>query len=403
MIEKEGDGKAVVAFLGPEASYTHQATLSAFPPSSHYTLTPFLTIAAVFSAVQSGAALRGVVPFENSSNGSVVATLDLFADIPNTCPDILVCGEAYVRVSHCLLGHAQQRKLAVNGSAKSSDAAPDISGIRTLYSHPQAWGQCTAFLAARFPDTERIDVSSTSRAAQLVAQDASGASAAVSNAAAAALFNLDVLARGIQDRQDNCTRFLVLRKRDADSDADSATQADGGGHGTVDMATEQKNQPKEPAHLKSLISFTLAQDHDHDHNADNPGALAHALAVFARHGLNLSSINTRPSGVENWNYVFFVECTGMSRGKKVGKEEEKMIEKEEKNIEDEEKKIEEEEKKIEEEEEQEEEDEKKRGGRRSAEPAAVSAALAELRGVCRGCMWLGSWRGGNMTGSAPIR
>ena len=258
--------------------------------------------------MQSQTASTGVVPFENSSNGSVVFTLDLFADRQSSHPDVVVCGEVYVPVRHCLLG----RKT-------SPSANDDVSHVTKLYSHPQAWGQCVAFLHAALPDAERFDVSSTSRAAQIVAEDASGASAAVSSAVAAGVFGLDVLREGINDSMGNATRFLVLRR--------------GRGEGEI-VPEGGEGEDGDGCEFKTLLLFTLPAA-----ETTRPGSLADALSVLSAHGLSLTSINTRPSGVANWDYVFFVEIRGRRDG----------------------------------------------GG-------AVDRALEGLKGVCGSVRWLGSWR-----------
>ncbi|KAF1971832.1 PDT-domain-containing protein [Bimuria novae-zelandiae CBS 107.79] len=352
--------KPVVSFLGPKASYTHQATLGAFNEQD-FTLNPVITIEDVFASVQKGTAYRGVVPFENSSNGSVVFTLDLFADLQQKYPDIIVCGESYIAVQHCLLGHHSDRDtqppLSLSGTSSgpgviespmSSGAVTpttkepvpqkptarpvgDLSRIKKLYSHPQAWGQCKVFLNTYLKSVEKQDVSSTSRAAQLVAEDDSGESAAVSSIIAARILGLDLLAKGIEDRGDNTTRFFVLKKAPSSSTSASATVEP-----TSSTAAASKGKADEQAGTgdwKTLVSFTV------DHA--NPGSLAQSLAVFAKYGLNLTSINTRPSGVENWNYIFFVEL----KGKK-------------------------------------EED---------TEDGPVNQALKDLDSVCRAWRWLGSW------------
>jgi prephenate dehydratase len=276
--------------------------------------------------VQNSSAYRGVVPFENSSNGSVVFTLDLFADLQKKYPDILVCGEAYVAVKHCLLGYAPSSSNPTDQDPKMKDKGgqegvplQDISKLKTLYSHPQAWGQCKNFLSTYLKHVERRDVSSTSKAAEIASQDKAGESAALSSIIAADMFGLDVLANSINDRVGNTTRFLVIRHRSTPalsslsiSSPESAGQAD----------------------YKSLTTFTV------DHA--NPGALAHCLSVFETYRLNLTSINTRPSGVQNWNYIFFVEFKGR---------------KDDDN-----------------------------------EECAVNRALEELEKVCSGYRWLGSWQ-----------
>ncbi|KAF1947118.1 PDT-domain-containing protein [Clathrospora elynae] len=316
--------RSVVAFLGPEGSYTHQATLDAFK-SSRFTIAPQTTIEDVFGAVQSGEAYRGVVPFENSSNGSVVFTLDLFADVQGKYPGIIVCGESYVAVKHCLLGYAPSSSTSQEAQAQDPEtpvATPlyDISKIKTLYSHPQAWGQCKEFLGTYLKHAERRDVSSTSKAAEIAAQDKTGESAALSSVIAADMFGLDVLAKTINDKVENTTRFLVLRR--ASSEAPST------------LNQQESGQEDVQGHdWKSLVTFTV------DHA--NPGALAQCLTVFSNHGLNLTAINTRPSGVQNWNYIFFVEFKGRKDADK--------------------------------------------------DDCAVNKALGELEKLCRGYRWLGSW------------
>jgi prephenate dehydratase len=152
--------------------------------------------------------------------------------------------------------------------------------ITTLYTHPQAWTQCTAFLS-RLGHAERIDTSSTSKAAEIVAADASGKSAAISSKEAAELYGLDVLEEGIESVRGNVTRFLVLYKDD--------------GVGLGERAREGEV-------AKTLVCFTVKHD--------DPGALARALGVFGKHGVNLTSINARPSLERPWHYLFFVEFMG---------------------------------------------------------------------------------------------
>ncbi|OBT98967.1 prephenate dehydratase [Pseudogymnoascus verrucosus] len=288
--------KEKVAFLGPVSSYSHQATLGCFPEAD-YELVPVVTIRDIFEAVQSGTASRGVVPFENSTNGSVVFTLDLFADRELSYPDISVCGEIYQDVHHCLLGHkSSSLPQDTDGSSTPTPAVPkplkprtkplsSLDKIQRIYSHPQAFGQCELFLGAYLKGIERIDVTSTSKAAELVKADTTGTSAAIASEAASVAHKLDVLARNIEDTVDNTTRFFVLRKgleNDKVDDAGLFTQAG--------------------AHEKSLVSFTV------DHKS--PGALADALDSFKKYQLNLTSINSRPSKIRPFQYIFFVEFEG---------------------------------------------------------------------------------------------
>lgn len=228
-----------------------------------------------------------MVPFENSSNGSVIFTLDLFADAAGKYPDILVQDEIYLPVHHCLVAHARydstrhfpslaKRHLGDSGSgtATPTQAQPspqlprvkpsrDLSRIQKLYSHPQAWGQCKIFLSAYLKGIERQDVSSTSRAAELVANDESGMSAAISSRIAGELNGLHLLAEGVEDVEGNSTRFFVIGRRDVDGS--------GGGE------TDGKNEEQARTKYKTLVSFTVRHT--------EPGALADCLAVFKRWAL----------------------------------------------------------------------------------------------------------------------
>ncbi|KAI0115951.1 Prephenate dehydratase-domain-containing protein [Nemania sp. FL0031] len=330
--------KPVVCFLGPVSSYTHQATMQRFP-SEQFDLMPVTTIKDIFDTTQSGAATYGVVPFENSTNGSVVFTLDHFADRANVYKDLNVCQEIYLDVHHCLLGHiapssssplettTAKKEESSTGTGEGQRARPlhPISHVRRVYSHPQAFGQCTAFLGSWLRGIETVDVSSTSRAAELALADASGESAAISSAAAAALLGLDVLARNIEDRADNTTRFFVLRRGVAGgpsspSSTSTLTPTPTSSSSTINTAAKPKIEGREgqgdgkeeggdedDAHLlastKSLLSFTVPHR--------SPGALADVLSCFRRGGLNLTSINSRPSlAGAGFEYIFFVEFEG---------------------------------------------------------------------------------------------
>lgn len=242
-------------------------------------LSPCVSFADAFAAVQRLEADYAIIAFENSTNGSVVQTLDLLADRDNLYPDVRVCGEHYLTVHHCLLGH------------RANTSPADYGTITKLYTHPQAWGQCDAFLAKHFKGIERQDVSSTSKAAEIVSQEG-GRSAAIASRFAAEHHGVAPLAENIEDRADNTTRFLVLGN--AKSERTSRIAFDQV-QGPVRMNESEPAVPR-----KTLISFLLSQDF--------PGALADALLVFKDHGMNLTSINTRPSRNRAWSYVFFVEC-----------------------------------------------------------------------------------------------
>ncbi|KAI1655084.1 PDT-domain-containing protein [Daldinia decipiens] len=289
--ENDPDAKPTVCFLGPVSSYTHQATLDTFP-TDKFDFLPVDTIKDIFDTTQSGRAACGVVPFENSSNGSVVLTLDQLADRAGEYPDLAVCAEIYLDVHHCLVGHYHHCNHL------------NLTHVRRVYSHPQAFGQCTKFLREILRGVETVDVSSTSRAATLAKEDATGTSAAISSATAAQVLGLDVLARSIEDREDNTTRFFVVR-RSADSASPTPPipaleevlskrrqHQDADGDGPSDIYSQSK----------SLASFTVPHR--------SPGALADVLECFRRARLNLTSINSRPSLAQPFQYVFFVEFEG---------------------------------------------------------------------------------------------
>ncbi|KAK0645930.1 prephenate dehydratase-like protein [Cercophora newfieldiana] len=279
----------VVAFLGPVASYSHQATKSAFP-GERWELMPTGTIKEVFEKVQSGASSFGVVPFENSTYGTVTFTLDCLADRTGAFGDIVVCGEVYLDVHHFLLGRFGGASHATKGAADDDDVAKgvplaDLGHVKRVYSHPQAFGQTAGFFGRYLRGVETIDVSSTSKAAEMAAADESGGSAAVAGELAARASGLDVLARCIEDREDNTTRFFVVRRR-----------------GDEEEEKEKGKGEEYAGRYKSLVSFTVPHR--------KPGALADVLGCFGRGRLNLTSTNSLPSLEAPFRYMFFVEFEG---------------------------------------------------------------------------------------------
>lgn len=316
-----------IAYLGPPATHSHQAALAiGFPAAS---LNPKhsiqgtcaskwlnLTILDVFLAVQSGIAAYGVVPYENSTFGSVMQTLDALADRECCLPDISIVAEVYLPVHHYLVGHQQDHPEALH--PPSGDSTPTLSlpmpvrpkvrpighvqHIKRIYSHPQAFGQCQAFLSTYFRGAECLEAPSTARAAEIVSLDGSKASAAISTEIAADVHNLSVFARGIEDSDDNCTRFFIISK---------ASKLPASQQSTSEILTHTEpfaasSEPLEEAHaevnsevFKVLISLTL------DHSA--PSALVNALLLFNELNLNLTNLGNRPSKIRPWHYIFFVE------------------------------------------------------------------------------------------------
>ena len=258
--------------------------------------------------MQTRAVTFGLVPFEHTTIGSVVFTLDQFCDRDNASTDVQVCGEAYLDLHHCLLS-----------------AETDIGAVRRLYSHPQAFGQCELWLKSTLKGVERVDVSSTSHAAVL-ARSEPGA-AAIASRIASNVHGLRVLARNIEEIPENTTRFFVLSSSAATPsavDAYAASPADGPAEGEGEGEDEQVEQAGDegagqhralPALFdrtlpgagqdKTLLSFTA--------DYKQPGALCDGLKVFKDFGLNLTSICSRPSGKMPWNYIFFVEFEGHAR------------------------------------------------------------------------------------------
>jgi prephenate dehydratase len=243
-----------------------------------------VSFAEAFSAVQNNEVEYAVIPFENSTNGSVVQTLDLLADRQGLYSDVSVCGEHYLTVHHCLLA-CKSTALARN--------ADNYQIITKLYTHPQAWGQCEAFLSTHFRGVERQDVSSTSKAAEIVSKDTSGHTAAIASRFAAEYHGAEVLETNIEDRADNTTRFLILRNLDTGQTNNVYLHL-------TSSVTGKKIPDNSSAKHKNLVSFII------EHSS--PGALADALLIFKAHGMNLTSINSRPSLVCPWQYIFFVEC-----------------------------------------------------------------------------------------------
>lgn len=293
-----------LAFLGPPSSFTHQAADEAFD-SRNYFFIPQLEISDVFGAVQSHEADLGIVPFENSSNGSVLYTLDCLIDRNGDFSDVTVCGETYMHVRHCLVGFAlptpSSKTLDTLSPTSSGHATPtrrepepkkprsqplfDVQHITDIYSHPQAFGQSQTFLAAYVKGAKHLETSSTSKAAEIVADKGLPSTAAIASKLAGEINGLTLLADDIQDQEDNITRFLILRRH----------------HEATLEAIEESELIRD---YKALVMFTV------EHKS--PGALANALQVFAREGLNLTNFNSRPSRLRPWHYIFLVECQSTS-------------------------------------------------------------------------------------------
>lgn len=244
-------------FLGPEASYTQVATSQLFP---HSELIAQKTIFDCFSALREGLLDKAVVPLENSIEGTVSMTLDsLYKN-----PDIYIEAEAVMPISHQLMIHPNQ---------------DNDEPIEKIYSHPQALAQSFLFLNKNYPDTWKVDFSSTSAAAQKVARDSHRKLAAVANKMAAKLYGLKIIAQDIQDVEENQTRFIVISKNRTQLEA------------PLKVTTE-----------KTSILVTLPKDHS--------GGLHQVLAAFAWRKLNLSKIESRTLKTGLGKYFFFINIDG---------------------------------------------------------------------------------------------
>ena len=245
-----------VAYLGPEGTFTHQASLSRFGSSAQYI--PQATIGQVFAEVEKGGCDLGVAPVENSTEGSVTDTLDLLIETPLT-----VCGEIFKEVSLDLLSKGGRLK-----------------EIKKIYSHPQALAQCRRWLEANLPDIPAVKVESTALAARAARRD--GRVAAIASEYAGSIYGLKVVKRSIQDSANNMTRFLVIGKE----------------------------MPGRTGYDKTSLLFSVRHE---------PGALVRALRPFARRRLNLSKIESRPLKGKTWEYLFFLDLEGHISDRKVGK------------------------------------------------------------------------------------
>jgi chorismate mutase/prephenate dehydratase len=235
-----------IAYLGPEATFTHLAALKRFGSQVQYIACN--SIADVFLEVERDTADYGVVPIENTIEGAVSHTLDMFMD-----SDLKICAQVILDVSHNLLANCSKDK------------------IRRIYSNPQVFGQCRIWLQENLPRVEKVEVSSTTRAAQIATKEKY--SACIASTLAAKVYKLKVVARDIEDSPHNITRFLVISKIDVPGTGRDKTSA----------------------------MFSIK---------DRVGALHDMLLPFKKYRINLTKIESRPSKKKAWDYYFFVDLEG---------------------------------------------------------------------------------------------
>lgn len=245
-----------VAFLGPEATFTHIAAMNHFGHSVEYVSQA--SIQDVFSEVEKGTSHYGVVPVENSIEGAVNHTLDLFFE-----SELKICAERYLPISHDLL-----RKEGT------------IQGIRVVYSHPQAFAQCRRWLQKYLPGADLIECGSTAHAAERASREPE--TAAIASSEAAHMYELQVVASRIEDAARNTTRFLVIG-----TDEVHPTGAD-----------------------KTSLMFVTSHV---------PGALFRVLEPLAESGINMVKLESRPTKHQNWSYFFFADIEGHLEDEAVGK------------------------------------------------------------------------------------
>lgn len=242
------EGGMRVGYLGPEGTWSHQAALARFGESVE--LVPFPSFRDVFTAVEREAVDYGVIPIENSTDGSVSPAMDLLGGT-----SLRICAQIRQSIQNCLMANIEREK------------------IRTIYSHPQVLGQCRLWLQQNFPHTEQISTASTAAAAKLAAKEASRGAAALGGALAARLNHLTILEPNIQDKATNTTRFAVIGRQDT----------------------------RPSGHDRTTICFGVPH---------TPGSLVDVLSLFKQHDINLLCIDSRPTRDTAWEYLFYIDAEG---------------------------------------------------------------------------------------------
>lgn len=236
-----------VAFLGPRGTFTHTASMHQFGLSAQ--LVPQKSISAIFEEVSRERVHYGVVPVENSTEGVVSHTLDMFMS-----SDLKINAEILLPISHYLLSRTGR-----------------MEDVRKVVSHPQPLAQCRRWLEENLPDTPLVDVASTALAAQMAAEDESFA--AIASEMSATLYGLRPVKEKIEDNPNNVTRFLIIGRR----------------------------TPDRSGRDKTSLMFSVK---------DQPGILYRMLEPFSARGINLSKIESRPMKTKAWEYIFFLDVDG---------------------------------------------------------------------------------------------
>jgi chorismate mutase/prephenate dehydratase len=237
-----------IAFQGEIGAYSESAVYSFFGPSVE--VKPCTDLSDVFESVAKGETLHGVVPIENSIEGSVNQTYDLFLEY-----DLKVCGEIVLKITHCLIAHPGIR----------------LESIKTVYSHPQALAQCRKFLEQL--GCRLISTYDTAGSVKMIKEERLMDAGAIASERTAEMYGMNVLARGIGDTPNNCTRFFILSKQDSPYSGED----------------------------KTSIIFSVKSV---------PGALYRVVKEFAVRNINLTKIESRPTKRTPWEYYFYLDFEG---------------------------------------------------------------------------------------------
>lgn len=257
-MEKFNNSELQIAFLGPAATFSHEAALKKFGETRRpISFMPVKTIADVFQAVEREQADYGIVPVENSIEGAVTYTLDMFGQ-----SDLKIVAELELPIREHLM--------------VASDGPQDLQEIRLVYSHPQPLGQCRTWLKENLAWAETQAVSSTAAAAELASKDQ--AAAAIAGKLVAEQYNMRILREDLQDTNFNYTRFLAISR-------EAAPRLAEGERGTE----------------KTALMLSIK---------DRVGALHAVTSVLLKYNLNMTRIESRPSKQKAWDYVFFIDVVG---------------------------------------------------------------------------------------------
>ncbi len=237
----------VIAYLGPEATYTEQAARKNFGAQPVYE--PMATIPDVFAAVEKGEAHHGVIPIENSTGGVVSHSMDMLAET-----DLTIINQIYLPIEHCLISNSP------------------LDAVKEVHSKDQALAQCRDWLARHLPHARQADADSTAQAVKLAGQQEGVA--AIASALAAERYGVPIIKTGIQDVANSVTRFLVLGREPV---------GDGTGHDRTSL----------------LLSLN-----------DEPGALEKVLHPLSKRDINMTKIESRPSRRKAWDYLFYIDIDG---------------------------------------------------------------------------------------------